>query len=248
MPICEDNPLEAVKTNIIGADNAINAGIRNNVKKVLCLSTDKAVNPVSAMGISKALMERVVLSRTKNLVEGITKLVIARFGNIIASRGSLVPLIIEQIKTGQEITITDPEMTRFLMTEDEMVDLAIKSFEEGKQGDIFVYKSRAAKLKNIARALIELFEANNQTRIIGLREGEKMHESLLTEYESCKADVHNDFYVIRNKTCKKNLKRPYDFSDFSSNSVEQLSIEQIKYLLLTVLEVKMELQKRAQVK
>ena len=188
VPSCEFYPLEAVKTNIIGTDNVLNAAIECNVKKVICLSTDKAVYPINAMGMSKAMMEKIFVSRARLLNENQTVLCGTRYGNVMASRGSVIPLFVEQIKASQPITITDPKMTRFLMSLEEAVKLVLFAFEYGNNGDLFVQKAPAATIGTLAQAVKELKKSNSKINIIGTRHGEKLYEVLVTKEEMASAD------------------------------------------------------------
>lgn len=196
VPSCEFYPMEAVRTNIIGTDNLINAAIENNVKKVVVLSTDKAVYPINAMGMSKALMEKVMVGLSRSITNNTTVLTGTRYGNVMASRGSVIPLFIKQIKTGQPITITDPNMTRFMMSLDEAIDLVLFAFNNAQQGDIFVQKAPAATIGELASALKEIFDADNEIKIIGTRHGEKLYETLLTREEIAIAEDLGNYYKI----------------------------------------------------
>ena len=196
VPSCEFFPLEAVKTNVLGSDNVLTVAIAAGVKKIVCLSTDKAVYPVNAMGISKALMEKVFIAKSRTVNEGETLICGTRYGNVMASRGSVIPLFIQQIKSGQPITVTDPVMTRFLMDLTEAVDLVIFAFENARAGDLMVKKAPACKIGDLANALKELFNADNPVEVIGVRLGEKIHETLLTREESATAADMGDFFRI----------------------------------------------------
>lgn len=187
VPSCEFFPMEAVKTNIIGTDNVLTAAIEMGVKKVICLSTDKAAYPINAMGISKAMMEKVFVAKSRTVDPEKTLICGTRYGNVMASRGSVIPLFIDQIKSGQPLTVTDPNMTRFLMSLEEAVELVIFAFQHAKAGDIFVQKSPACTIGDLAEALKELFDADNEIRIIGTRHGEKRYETLLTKEEYVRA-------------------------------------------------------------
>jgi len=189
VPSCEFYPLEAVKTNIIGVDNTLRAGIQNNVKKIIVLSTDKAVNPINAMGMSKALAEKVSIAATRNILNNKTKICITRYGNVMASRGSVIPLFVRQIKSGKSLTITDPDMTRFMMSLDDAVNLVLYAFNNCEQGAIFVQKSPAATINILVQALKEIFNANNKVKIMGTRHGEKKHEVLLNREEFFNSDT-----------------------------------------------------------
>ena len=195
-PSCEFFPMEAVKTNIVGTDNVLTAAIREGVKAVICLSTDKAAYPVNAMGTSKAMMEKVVAAKSRTVSEEITKICCTRYGNVLCSRGSVIPLWIDQIKAGKPITITDPAMTRFVMSLDEAVDLVLFAFEQGRSGDILVQKAPACTLEVLAKAVTDLFDPGHEIRHIGIRHGEKMYETLLTNEECAHAIDLGNFYRV----------------------------------------------------
>jgi UDP-N-acetylglucosamine 4,6-dehydratase/5-epimerase len=195
VPSCEFYPMEAVKTNVLGTENILEAAINMGVERVVCLSTDKAVYPINAMGISKAMMEKVTVAKSRNA--GNTKISVTRYGNVMASRGSVIPLFVDQIKQGKKITITDPNMTRFMMTLEDAVDLVLYAFENGRNGDIFVQKAPATTISNLTNALIQLFDApDNLIKIIGTRHGEKLYESLLSREEMAAADDLGEYYRI----------------------------------------------------
>jgi len=196
VPSCEFYPMEAVKTNVIGTENTLNAAILKNVKNVIVLSTDKAVYPVNAMGISKAMMEKVMEAKSRTLMENDTLLCGTRYGNVMASRGSVIPLFVEQIKEGRPITITDPDMTRFMMSLDDAVELVLFAFINGRQGDFFVHKAPAATIGDLSLALLKIFNADNKIQIIGTRHGEKKHETLLNREELVRAEDMNSYYRI----------------------------------------------------
>ncbi|HPV43749.1 MAG TPA: polysaccharide biosynthesis protein, partial [Spirochaetota bacterium] len=196
VPSCEFYPMEAVKTNIIGTENVINAAIANKVARVICLSTDKAVYPVNAMGMSKALMEKVMAAKASMLREDETVLCGTRYGNVMASRGSVIPLFIQQIKSSKPITITDPDMTRFMMSLDNAVDLVLYAYKNGRQGDIFVQKAPAATIGDLAQALLNIFDSKNEIVIIGTRHGEKKHETLLNREEMARAEDLKDYFRV----------------------------------------------------
>ena len=196
VPSCEFFPLEAVKTNILGTDNVLTAAINAGVKKVICLSTDKAAYPINAMGISKAMMEKVFVAKSRTIDPNQTLICGTRYGNVMASRGSVIPLFIEQIKNNQAITITDPNMTRFLMSLEEAVELVVFAFENAKAGDIMVQKSPASTIGDLAQAVKELFHADNEIKIIGTRHGEKLYETLLTKEEFIVAKDMEGFYRV----------------------------------------------------
>src|SRR5690606_12162800 len=194
VPSCEFYPMEAVKTNILGTDNVLQAAVACGVQRVICLSTDKAVYPINAMGMSKALMEKVVVARSRT--SGETTIVATRYGNVMASRGSVIPLFIDQIKKGRSLTVTDPNMTRFMMTLEDAVDLVLFAFEHGNSGDIFVQKAPASTIGDLATSLKELFNADTPIEIIGVRHGEKLYETLLTREEMVRAEDLGRYYRI----------------------------------------------------
>ncbi len=206
VPSCEFYPMEAVKTNVEGSDNVITACVRNHVKKAIFLSTDKAAYPINAMGISKALMEKNVIARSRQLLEGDTVLCLTRYGNVMASRGSVIPLFLDQIKAGKPITITNPDMTRFMMTLDDAVDLVLYAFENGEQGDLFVQKAPAATIDVLAKAVINLTNSKTDIDYIGTRHGEKLYETLVTQEEMLRAIDMGDFFRI----CADNRDLNYD--------------------------------------
>jgi UDP-glucose 4-epimerase len=197
VPSCEFHPMQAVQTNIIGTENVLEAAIQNDVSKVVCLSTDKAVYPINAMGISKAMMEKVMVAKARNVVGGRTTICGTRYGNVMASRGSVIPLFVNQILAGKEITVTDPGMTRFMMTLDEAVSLVMYAFENGRNGDLFVQKAPAATIETLAKALLELFDRpQHPIRVIGTRHGEKRYEALLSREEMAMADDLGEYYRV----------------------------------------------------
>ncbi|MDM7320522.1 MAG: polysaccharide biosynthesis protein, partial [Fervidobacterium sp.] len=242
VPSCEFFPLEAVKTNVIGTDNVLTAAIEFGVKKVVCLSTDKAPYPVNAMGMTKALMEKVVQAKSRTVTPDKTTMCITRYGNVMASRGSVIPLFVHQIKTGQPLTVTHPEMTRFLMSIDEAVDLVLYAMENGKSGDILVQKAPAARVGDLAQAIKELFEADNEIKIIGIRHGERMHEILLTKEERTIAEDLGNFFRVPADTRDLNYDKYFVEGDlrvenvqpYASNNTTILNIEQIKEKLLSL--------------
>ncbi len=249
VPSCEFFPLEAVKTNIVGTDNVLTAAIECGVKKVICLSTDKAAYPINAMGISKAMMEKVFVAKSRTVSPDKTTICGTRYGNVMASRGSVIPLFIEQIKKGEPITITDPNMTRFLMSLDEAVELVIFAFNNANSGDIMVQKSPASTIGDLAQALKELFDPECKIRIIGTRHGEKLYETLLTKEENSKAEDLGNFYRVSADQRDLNYDKYFVDGDeklssqdeYNSNNTERLNIEQIKETLLTLGIVKEEL-------
>ena len=247
VPSCEFFPLEAVKTNILGTENVLNASIKNNVKKVICLSTDKAAYPINAMGISKAMMEKVAIAESRNLQNTIVCL--TRYGNVMASRGSVIPLFINQIKSGLPLTITDPNMTRFLMSLNDAVDLVLFAFEKGNQGDLFVNKAPAATIGDLAKAIKELAKVDNEIKIIGTRHGEKLYETLCTREEMVKAEDMGDFYRVPadNRDLNYSMyfsegeKSMTEIEDYHSHNTERLNVEGVKNLISKLALVKKEL-------
>ena len=242
VPSCEFFPLEAVKTNVSGTDNVLTAAIEEGVKTVICLSTDKAAYPVNAMGTSKAMMEKVIVAKSRTISESKTKICCTRYGNVMCSRGSVIPLFIEQIKAGKPLTVTDPSMTRFIMSLDEAVDLVLFAFEKGATGDILVQKAPACTIGVLAQAVKELFHADSEIKVIGIRHGEKMYETLLTNEECSNAIDLGDFYRV---PCdKRDLNYDKYFKDgdternplteFNSNNTDLLTVEQVKEKLLTL--------------
>jgi UDP-glucose 4-epimerase len=242
VPSCEFFPLEAVKTNVIGTDNVLTAAIEFGVKKVICLSTDKAAYPVNAMGTSKAMMEKVAVAKSRTVDPNDTLICCTRYGNVMASRGSVIPLFIEQIKAGQPITVTEPSMTRFIMSLDEAVDLVLFAFEHAESGDIMVQKAPATTIEVLAKAVKELFHDDNEIKIIGIRHGEKMYETLLTNEECANAIDMGNFYRVpadkRDLNYDKYFKEGYQekskLREFNSNNTELLTIEETKEKLLTL--------------
>lgn len=247
VPSCEFFPMQAVMTNVTGSDNVIKAAIANNVEKVVCLSTDKAVYPVNAMGISKALMEKVALSYARNDTHTIITCV--RYGNVMYSRGSVIPRFIEQIKSGTPLTITDGEMTRFLMALSEAVGLVEFAFFNGKQGDVFVKKAPACTVFDLAKALQELFKSNVDVKVIGMRHGEKLYETLASVEELSRSEDLVDYYRVAMDDRDLNYEKYFTegnkqealFEDYHSHNTEQLSVEQVKEVLLSLPEVREEL-------
>ncbi|MCM3722109.1 nucleoside-diphosphate sugar epimerase/dehydratase [Solibacillus isronensis] len=249
VPSCEFFPLEAVKTNILGTDNVLTAAIEYGVKKAICLSTDKAAYPINAMGISKAMMEKVFVAKSKTVDSNKTLICGTRYGNVMASRGSVIPLFIEQIKSGQPLTVTDPNMTRFLMSLEEAVELVVFAFKNAKAGDIMVQKSPASTIGDLAQAVKELFNADNEIKIIGTRHGEKRYETLLTKEEYVKAEDLPGFYKVPADQRDLNYDKYFDEGDkklstveeYNSDNTQILTIEQIKEKLLELDYVKSEL-------
>lgn len=253
VPSCEFFPIEAVKTNVLGTDNVLNAAIEFGVKSVICLSTDKAAYPVNAMGTSKAMMEKVVVAKSRSVSPEKTRICCTRYGNVMCSRGSVIPLWVEQIKNGQPITITEPTMTRFIMSLEEAIDLVLFAFEHGSSGDILVQKAPACTIQTQAEAVCELFNFNKDNiKFVGIRHGEKMYETLLTNEEcsqaidmgnffrvpSDKRDLNYDKYFVSGDT-ERNL-----LSEFNSNNTELLDVEQVKNKLLLIDYIQDELKKQ----
>ena len=252
VPSCEFFPIEAVKTNVLGTENVLTAAIEEGVSKVICLSTDKAAYPVNAMGTSKAMMEKVVVAKSRTVSPDKTMICCTRYGNVMCSRGSVIPLWIEQIRNGEDITLTDPAMTRFIMSLEEAVDLVLFAFENGNSGDILVQKAPACTIKTQAEATCELFGGDkNKIKIIGIRHGEKMYETLLTNEECANAIDMGDFYRV--PADKRDLNYDKYFTDgnvernklteFNSNNTELLSVEQVKEKMLELSYIKEELEK-----
>ena len=246
VPSCEFFPMEAVKTNVNGTENVIDSAIDYGVKKVILLSTDKAVYPINAMGISKALAEKVLIAKSRNLNGSKTILCATRYGNVMASRGSVIPLFIGQIKAGSHLTITDPNMTRFLMTLDDAIDLVLYAFEHGNQGDIFVQKSPASTIGDLAKALLELYGARNEIKIIGTRHGEKLYETLLTRDEMVKAENLGEYFRIPADTRDLNYNKYFsegeakvaEAEEYTSHNTKLLDVEGTKKLLLKLDEIR----------
>lgn len=242
VPSAEFFPLEAVKTNVLGTDNVLTAVIESGVKKVICLSTDKAAYPINAMGISKAMMEKVFVAKSKTVDPEKTLICGTRYGNVMASRGSVIPLFIEQIKNGQALTVTNPNMTRFLMSLEEAVELVVFAFHNAKAGDIMVQKAPSSRIGDLAQALKELFNAKNEIKIIGTRHGEKLYETLLTKEENVVAEDFGDYFVVSadqrdlnyDKYFIEGDQRLFTEEEYNSNNTKLLSIEQIKEKLLTL--------------
>ena len=249
VPSCEFYPMEALRTNVLGSENVMNAAIAHGVSRVVMLSTDKAVYPINAMGISKAMMEKFMVAKARMQNEGETVICATRYGNVMASRGSVIPLFVSQLKENKSLTITDPNMTRFLMSLEDSVDLVLYAFEHGKQGDIFVQKAPASTLDDLAQALKALFVSTSAIRIIGTRHGEKLYESLISREEMAKADDLGDYYRI--PADNRDLNYAQFFSegeekisqqeDYTSHNTERLNVEQVKALLLKLDFIKAEL-------
>ncbi len=240
VPSCEFYPMEAIKTNIIGTENVLNASIHNNIKKVVVLSTDKAVYPINAMGMSKGMMEKLMVS--KGLLNSCGKTIFSatRYGNVMASRGSVIPLFVDLIKKGKPLTVTDPNMTRFLMSLENSVDLVMHAFEFGRQGDIFVQKSPACTILDLAKALNQIFKSNNKIKIIGTRHGEKLFETLLSREEMHRAKESKKYYCVPADSRDLNYDNYFikgeesisSSQDYTSHKTERLNLEKIKKLLL----------------
>ncbi len=239
VPSCEFFPLEAVKTNVLGTDNVLNAAEKYEVKKVVVLSTDKAAYPINAMGMSKALMEKVAVARSRNLEDSKTIFCATRYGNVMASRGSVIPLFIDQIKSGKPITITNPDMTRFMMTLEDAVDLVLYAFEHGRQGDLFVQKAPGATIETLAKALLELYQSRNEIKIIGTRHGEKVYETLVNREDMLKAEDMGDYYRIPADNRDLNYEQYFsqgntkeaEIEEYHSHNTHRLDVEGMKQLL-----------------
>lgn len=239
VPSCEFYPLEAVNTNIIGTENVLNSGIANRVKRIVVLSTDKAVYPINAMGISKAMAEKIVVAKSRIASEDWPVICATRYGNVMASRGSVIPLFVNQIKSGKDLTITDPKMTRFLMSLEDSVDLVMFAFANANHGDIFVQKAPAATIENLAKALLELFNSDSSLRVIGTRHGEKLYESLVSREEMANAENLGDYFRIApddrdlnyNKYFIEGEEEIANFEDYTSHNTQQLTVPEIKTLL-----------------
>ena len=242
VPSCEFYPMEAVRTNVLGTENVLNAATASNVKKVVVLSTDKAVYPINAMGISKAMAEKLLVAKARTQLDGETVFCATRYGNVMASRGSVIPLFVSQLKDGKSLTVTDPNMTRFLMSLEDSVDLVLYAFTHGKQGDLFVQKAPASTVEDLAQALKELFKANNPIRVIGTRHGEKLYESLISREEMAKAEDMGEYYRIPADNRDLNYAQYFSegeekiaqFDDYTSHNTSRLNIEQVKKLLLNL--------------
>ena len=242
VPSCEFYPMEAVLTNVIGAENVMNASIRSGVERLIVLSTDKAVYPVNAMGISKAMMEKLMIAKARMRGENGTVLCATRYGNVMASRGSVIPLFVKQIRDGNPLTITDSKMTRFLMSLEDSVDLVLYAFEHGKQGDVFVQKSSASTIGHLAQALLDIFNSASSIRIIGTRHGGKLYETLLAREEMARADNLGKYYRVPADDRDLNYDKFFvegetsisNQPDYTSHNTERLTVAQIRELLLTL--------------
>lgn len=242
VPSCEFFPLEATKTNVIGSENVVQAAIAHKVKKVICLSTDKAAYPINAMGITKALMEKVIVAASRNVPAEETTICLTRYGNVMASRGSVIPLFAKQIREGKPLTVTDPNMTRFLMSLDEAVELVIFAFENANQGDLFVHKAPASTIKDLAKAVRNVFKAENEVKVIGTRHGEKLFETLCTREEMLKAEDLGGYFRIPADNRDLNYEKYFDkgqkgiseFEDYNSHNTKRLSVSAIEKSLLNL--------------
>ena len=242
VPSCEFFPMEAVLTNVNGTENVLNAAIDRGVKRVVLLSTDKAVYPINAMGISKAMAEKLLIAKSRTIPEGGPVVCATRYGNVMASRGSVIPLFVDKIKSGLPLTITDPSMTRFLMSLEDSVDLVLHAFQNGQQGDIFVQKAPASTIADLAQAIQELFNTSADIKIIGTRHGEKLYESLVSREEMAKAEDMGRYYRIPadnrdlnyDKFIIEGQPEANEVDDYTSHNTERLSVEQIKQLLMTL--------------
>jgi UDP-N-acetylglucosamine 4,6-dehydratase len=240
VPSCEFYPMEAVRTNVLGTENVLNAAIASGVKRVVVLSTDKAVYPINAMGISKAMAEKLMVARSRMIPEAGPVICATRYGNVMASRGSVIPLFVNQLRNGEPLTLTDPKMTRFLMSLEDSVDLVLHAFEHAKQGDIFIQKSPASTVGDLAQALQELFGREAPVNIIGTRHGEKLYESLISREEMAKAEDMGRYYRIPADNRDLNYKKYFvegeqnisDLDDYTSHNTERLDVPQIKSVLL----------------
>tara|TARA_Y100000739_G_scaffold158898_1_gene137286 strand:+ start:934 stop:1935 length:1002 start_codon:yes stop_codon:yes gene_type:complete len=245
VPSCEFFPIEAVKTNILGTNNVLSMAKKKNVKKVIVLSTDKAAYPINAMGMTKALMEKVMVANARDLGSSESIFCGTRYGNVMASRGSVIPLFIEQIKANKEITITNPDMTRFMMNLDNAVDLVLHAFNNGKSGEIFVQKSPAATIKTLAQALIELYNSSSKIKYIGIRHGEKMYETLVTKEEMIKATDQDKYFKISPDDRDLNYDQYFSsgtskssIDEYNSNNTNLLSVQEMKNLLMDLPQIK----------
>lgn len=250
VPSCEFFPIEAVKTNVLGTDNVLTAAIEAGVKAVICLSTDKAAYPVNAMGTSKAMMEKVIVAKSRTVDPNKTKICCTRYGNVMCSRGSVIPLWIDQIREGNPITITEPKMTRFIMSLEEAVDLVLFAFENGTSGDILVQKAPACTIEVLAKAVTKLFDPGHEIRVIGIRHGEKMYETLLTNEECAHALDLGNFYRVPcdkrdlnyDKYFKDGDTKRNPLTEFNSNNTELLDVEQVKKKLLELVYIREQLE------
>jgi UDP-glucose 4-epimerase len=249
VPSCEFYPMEAVRTNVIGTDNVLNAATANHVSRVIVLSTDKAVYPINSMGISKAMAEKLMVAKARSQSQGETVFCATRYGNVMASRGSVIPLFVSQLKDGNSLTVTDPNMTRFLMSLEDSVELVFYAFKHGKQGDIFIQKAPASTVADLAAAIQELFNKDDPIRIIGTRHGEKLYESLISREEMAKAEDMGEYYRIPADNRDLNYAQYFsegeekvsNMEDYTSHNTERLNVSQVKNLLLKLDYIKDEL-------
>ena len=241
VPSCEFHPMEAVKTNVIGTDNLLEAAIQNGVRRVVCLSTDKAAYPINAMGISKAMMEKVMVAKSRGLDDSKTVICGTRYGNVMASRGSVIPLFVDQVRAGKPITVTDPEMTRFMMTLEDAVDLVLYAFEHGRNGDMFVQKAPAATIKTLVEAVLSVMEKpKHQVNVIGTRHGEKLYETLLSREEMAAAEDLGGYYRVPpdlrdlnyGKFVEEGEQKISQCEDYNSHNTERLDKDGMKQLLM----------------
>jgi UDP-N-acetylglucosamine 4,6-dehydratase len=240
VPSCEFYPMEAVRTNVLGTENVLNAAIANRVNRVVVLSTDKAVYPINAMGISKAMAEKLLVAKSRTVPDDRTVICATRYGNVMASRGSVIPLFVDQLRAGESLTVTDPNMTRFLMSLEDSVDLVLHAFEHGQQGDIFIQKAPASTLADLAQALNELFKADSPIKIIGTRHGEKLYESLVSREEMAKAEDMGRYFRIPADNRDLNYKKYFvegeqkisELDDYTSHNTHRLDVNGVKQLLL----------------
>lgn len=249
VPSCEFYPMEAVRTNVLGTENVLNAAIASKVKRVVVLSTDKAVYPINAMGISKAMAEKLLVAKSRMLPKQGTIICATRYGNVMASRGSVIPLFVQQLKAGESLTVTDPNMTRFLMSLEDSVDLVLHAFEHGRQGDIFIQKSPASTVGDLAQALKELFKRDSPTKVIGTRHGEKLYETLVSREEMARAEDGDRYYRVCADDRDLNYKKYFvegeqkisEQDDYTSHNTRRLNVHEIKELLLKLEYIKDEL-------
>lgn len=249
VPSCEFFPIEAVKTNVIGTNNVLTAAIECGVKRVVCLSTDKAAYPINAMGMSKALMEKTIIAKARDNKNSGTVICCTRYGNVMCSRGSVIPIFVQQVKDGRDLTVTEPSMTRFLMNLDEAVELVVFAFKNGEPGDLFIQKADASTVGDLATAVNELFNGNSKVKVIGIRHSEKLYETLLTKEECIHAIDMGDYFRVPMDARDLNYEKGFsewkvldaNHSEFNSNNTKQLNVEQIKEKLLTTDYVKEEL-------
>lgn len=249
VPSCEFYPMEAVRTNVLGTENVLNAAIASGVKRVVVLSTDKAVYPINAMGISKAMAEKLVVAKSRMIPNQGTVICATRYGNVMASRGSVIPLFVSQLKTGKPLTITDPNMTRFLMSLEDSVDLVLHAFEHGRQGDVFIQKAPASTVGDLAQALVEIFNCDNSVKVMGTRHGEKLYETLVSREEMARAEESSRYYRVcaddrdlnYNKYFIEGDQKISMVDDYTSHNTDRLKVPEIKALLLKLDYIKGEL-------